>query len=309
MSTAEQSTLLPAGIGAALANDLGVLMLVLLGCVAVLMIGLGIYAVRTGRIATASRAWLIGGGLILPISILTVIFVRATTASHVMAPGLAADVLHVTVTARQWWWEIRYAGGLSQPSVTLANELHLPVGRTVLVELTSDDVIHSFWVPSLAGKMDMLPGRVTRLVMEPTREGVFRGQCAEFCGLQHATMAFLVVVESAGEFQRWLTRQALPALPPADPVLLQGQRSFFAAGCQRCHTVRGTPAAGRWGPDLTHVGSRRSLGAGLVDNHLGTMGAWIAGSQDLKPGNLMPPETSLSGRDFRALAAWLSSLQ
>lgn len=191
----------------------------------------------------------------------------------------------------------------------LANEIYVPVGRAVEIALKSDNVIHSFWVPALAGKVDMIPGRTTRIVVQAREPGVYRGQCAEYCGIQHSWMAFYVVAVPEEEYRKWLARQAAPAPEPADAVLRKGREAFFSGGCGACHTVRGTTAAGTLGPDLTHVGGRRSIAAGRLDNHAGTLAGWIADSQTIKPGNLMPSTTVYSGEELRAVAAWLESLQ
>jgi cytochrome c oxidase subunit 2 len=214
----------------------------------------------------------------------------------------------VQAIGRQWWWDFRYTTPEGS-AIALANELHIPVGQPVEIVLATDDVIHSFWVPALAGKVDMVPGRTNRLVMTAATTGVYRGQCAEYCGLQHALMAFVVVAQPAPQFREWLAAQARPARAPTDAFRRRGQRLFFAARCQECHAIRGTAAEGRSGPDLTHVGSRLTLGAGILDNHAGTMAGWIAGAQDLKRGNAMPSMNVFAGEDLRAVAAYLSGLK
>jgi cytochrome c oxidase subunit 2 len=240
---------------------------------------------------------------------LTALFVYSLQVGNALHTAAAPAAVRIQVTGRQWWWEVKYfPSGASQP-VVLANELHLPVGQEVAIELLSADVIHSFWVPSLAGKVDMIPGRSNQLVLRSDQPGSFRGQCAEYCGAQHALMALHVTVESVADFQRWLSREAQDATPPTDPWLAEGQALFFRGGCQRCHTVRGTAAQSTLGPDLTHVGARPSLAAGTLDNHIGTMAGWIAGAQDVKPGNFMPSLNVYTGRELRAVSAWLMSLQ
>jgi cytochrome c oxidase subunit 2 len=191
----------------------------------------------------------------------------------------------------------------------LANELRLPTGCVADITLSTGDVIHSFWVPALAGKVDMIPGHENRLIVHANREGVFRGQCAEYCGAQHAQMAFWVVVQPPEEFRRWLAHQARPAAEPTDEFLRVGRQAFFRGGCQECHAIRGTAATSTVGPDLTHVGGRLSLAAGALDNHIGAMAGWIADAQTVKPGSLMPSTRTLSGRELRAVAAYLESLQ
>jgi cytochrome c oxidase subunit 2 len=276
-----------------------------------------------------ARRWLIGGGLAFPGIVLSALLVYSLAVGGALAnyngQGVfrflldcvsdssralfttVARPLRIEVTGRQWWWQVRYIedGG----EFELANELRLPVGRPVDLVLVAGDVIHSFWVPALAGKVDMIPGRANRLRLKSDVPGVFRGNCAEYCGGQHALMGLLVVVEPEEDFARWRERQAQPAPPPADDFLALGRDAFLRADCGDCHTVRGTGAAGTSGPDLTHVGSREMLGAAVLDNHIGTLGGWIAGTQDQKPGSLMPDTRSLSGVELRALSAWLESLE
>jgi cytochrome c oxidase subunit 2 len=175
--------------------------------------------------------------------------------------------------------------------------------------LSTTDVIHSFWAPSLAGKVDMIPGRTTRLRLQTSEEGTFRALCAEYCGGQHALMALFVVTQDATEFNAWLARQRQPIAAPTDPFLKQGHDAFFKGDCHTCHTIRGTSATASDGPDLTHVGSRKSLAAGVLNNHIGTMAGWIAGPQEIKPGNKMPETPVFTGTELRALSAWLGSLQ
>lgn len=216
------------------------------------------------------------------------------------------DALAVTVRGQQWWWEFTYEGG-ARP-VETANELHIPVGQDIRLKLESPDVIHSFWVPSLAGKLDLIPGRQNVLTLHAERPGVYRGQCAEFCGLQHSHMALLVVAEDKADFDRWLASQAADAAEPATAEAVRGRDAFLRKPCAACHTVRGTPARGRTGPDLTHVGSRRQIAAGLVENSRGTMAAWIADPQTMKPGNNMPI-VPLSSEELRDISAYMESLR
>jgi cytochrome c oxidase subunit 2 len=220
---------------------------------------------------------------------------RATTA----APG--RDALRVVVTGHQWWWEIRYGG------VVTANEIHVPVGRTVVLELRSNDVIHSVWPISLSPKLDEIPGKNNSLSLRAERPGVFRGQCAEYCGHQHAKMAFLVVAEPAGSFERWLQAQREPAAPPADDLARRGQQVFLST-CALCHTVAGTPASGRAGPDLTHLAGRATIAAGTLPNTRGNLAGWILDPQAIKPGAYMPP-SQLAPPDLHAVVAYLETLR
>jgi cytochrome c oxidase subunit 2 len=192
--------------------------------------------------------------------------------------------------------------------VESANELRLPVGEPVEFRLQSPDVIHSFWIPAIGGKMDMIPGRITRLTLTPTTSGVFRGVCAEYCGTSHALMGFPVVVLEKLEFARWLMRQAEPAPVPAEPRTARGQDLFLANGCGACHTVRGTPADGVLGPDLTHVGGRLSLGAGMLPNETDDFVRWLARTAELKPGVHMPAFGMLPADELDALAVYLDGL-
>src|SRR5687767_7322663 len=227
------------------------------------VIWLAVSAIR-GRVSQhterQARLYVIGGGAILPTVVLTGLLLYGLGIMPELLAPAPAGSLKITVTGEQWWWRVRYHFS-EQSAVELANEIRLPVGEAVEFELDSPDVIHSFWIPSLGGKMDMIPGRTTRLKLRPTRSGVFRGVCAEYCGTAHALMSFFVVVEEKDEFARWLDHQAQPARPPTLDLALQGQQLFLANGCGACHAVRGTLADGVIGPDLTHVGARLSVGA------------------------------------------------
>jgi cytochrome c oxidase subunit II len=308
-----QSTLDPAAGSAAWPiEELGVVLYAGAAVILAVVCILAIAGVVAGPRRVDARRWLLVGGLVLPGILLVALFIYALGIGHALVSheGLHedSDALRIHVTGKQWWWEVRYENG-NDAGVLLANELHIPLGQPVEILLGSSDVIHSFWVPALAGKVDMIPGRTTRLVIQADRAGIYRGQCAEYCGAQHALMAFHVVAEPTAEFEAWLAHQARDAPSASDPGLQRGQELFFRTGCAACHAIRGTAAEGRLGPDLTHVGSRQSLGAGTLGNHVGTMAGWIAGTQDLKPGSLMPSSSSLTGPELRALAAWLESLE
>jgi cytochrome c oxidase subunit 2 len=251
-----------------------------------------------------STVWV--GGVFVPFVALTAVGIHglALTRSSYETPR-DPPALVIEVIGEQWWWRVRYVAS----GVESANEIHLPVGRDAELRLTTADVIHSFWVPSLAGKLDMLPGRENRLRLRADVAGVYRGQCAEYCGSAHAQMAFFVVAEAPAAIDAWLAREREPAAEPADAFAARGRDAFLAAGCGACHHVGGTPARGTLGPDLTHVGSRLSLGAGLLPNHVGTLAGWTASSEHLKPGNRMPSFTGLSGIELRALATYLEGLE
>ncbi len=228
------------------------------------------------------------------------------TTRDIGIPGEAA--LTITVRGQQWWWQVIYAD--PDPALTFqtANEIHIPVGRDVHVQLESTDVVHSFWVPSLAGKQDLVPGRTNSLLLRAERPGIYRGQCAEFCGLQHTHMAMMVIAEDPESFERWAVAQRGNSVNPGKPDAVAGQVAFIAKPCAACHTVRGTPAMGTTGPDLTHVGSRKTIAAGLLETTRGSLAAWIADPQTLKPGNNMPmvPLTSV---ELKNISAYMESLK
>ena len=216
--------------------------------------------------------------------------------------------LRLSVTGEQWWWRVRYEtpGG---EAVTSANEIRLPAGRRAELILDSPDVIHSFWVPPLGGKMDMIPGRTTRLVLEPERPGRYRGACAEYCGASHALMAFTVEVMAPAAFHDWLAAEARPAAVPQGEAARRGADLFVDVGCGACHAVRGTAAAGSIGPDLTHLAGRPTLAAGTLPMTEDALARWIADPQAVKPGALMPPFAALGEARIADLAAYLASLR
>jgi cytochrome c oxidase subunit 2 len=305
-----QSALVTAGRDAEQIADLFVVMMVGAIVIWTLVVAAAIYAIRVNRGAHSERdanLFVIGGGVALPTVVLAaLLWYGLPVLPQVMA--LAPDgAMRIRVTGKQWWWRVQYA--TPDGFVETANELRLPVGQRVEVQLTSPDVIHSFWVPSIAGKMDMIPGRITRLALEPTRTGVFRGVCAEYCGASHALMAMVVTVVDADGFQRWLDGQAGDANGPGDELSRQGQQVFVANGCAACHTIRGTDAAGRIGPDLTHIGSRSHIGAATLPNAADALVRWIRETDRVKPGVHMPAFRALTSDELAALAAYLSSLR
>jgi cytochrome c oxidase subunit 2 len=214
----------------------------------------------------------------------------------------------VRVIARQWWWELQYQADPPSQMVITANELHIPVGKPVLLELESRDVIHSFWVPALHGKRDLIPGHPSTTYLRADQPGVYRGQCAEFCGDQHARMGLLVVAEPPEVFQQWLAHARAPAPEPADEVTRRGREVFLRGPCVMCHAVSGTIAAATNGPDLTHVAGRRTLAGATVANVPGNLAGWILDAQAIKPGNHMPP-LPLPAPDLQALLAYLETLR
>jgi cytochrome c oxidase subunit 2 len=240
--------------------------------------------------------------------LLLALVVASVFTDRALARLSLVDAVNIEVTAHQWWWSARYVNGPVSDLVETANEIHVPVGRPVVVTLNSDDVIHSLWLPNLAGKRDLIPGRTSVVAFRADRPGTYRGQCAEFCGYQHALMGLLVVADPPEQFQAWLQAQRRPAAEPTDPLAKRGLAVFQAASCALCHAVQGTPAQGRRAPDLTHVASRRTLAAGTLPNTPQQLAAWIADPQQAKPGTNMPA-TPLSPEDLEALVAFLGGLK
>ena len=248
-------------------------------------------------VATAATTIILFVFLILDLSV-----GRAITAN----PG--PEALQVRVTGHQWWWDVQYRDSLPQNWATTANEIHVPVGKPVLFELRSTDVIHSLWPPNLNGKRDLIPGNENSIWFQADSAGIYRGQCAEFCGHQHAKMGFLIIAEPPDSFRAWLARQRDTAMTPADSVARRGQEVFLSSSCVMCHTIAGTPAGSRIGPDLTHLASRRTIAAGTLPNTRGNLAGWIVNPQAIKPGVRMPA-TRLDSDDLQALLTYLESLK
>jgi len=252
-------------------------------------------------------AAVVTAGAVVPFIVLTALLLATLNVLAVVLPVQTPEALTIDVRGQQWWWEFEYGGGTD--TMRTANELHIPTGRRVMLRLHAHDVIHSLWVPALHGKLDLIPGKTNVTWLQADHAGVYRGQCAEFCGIQHAQMAFLVIAQPPAEFDAWLGAQRQPALPPGDEQARRGERLFVDRGCASCHTVRGSLAFfGRLGPDLTHVASRRTLAAGALDNSRGALAGWIANPQILKPGNRMP-HTPLAVEDFHAIVHYVSALR
>jgi cytochrome c oxidase subunit II len=259
------------------------------------------------RADRGALAAVITAGIIVPFLVLTGLLLVTLNVLAVVLPVRTPDGLAIDVRGQQWWWEFEY--GDETDTVRTANELHIPTGRRVMLRLHAHDVIHSLWVPALQGKLDLVPGKTNVTWLQADHAGVYRGQCAEFCGIQHAQMAFLVIAQPPSEFDAWLRAQRQPGVPPADEQARRGERLFVDRGCASCHTVRGSLAFfGRFGPDLTHVASRRTLAAGALDNSRGALAGWIANPQILKPGNRMP-HTPLAVEDFQAIVHYVSALR
>ena len=303
-----QSVVDPAGPAAARIHDLWLLLFWVCFAIYVLVVGALAYAVarkdKNGRGSMVA----IQGATAATVLILIGFFAASLSTLNGLSPISLPGQVDIEITGHQWWWEVRYPNAVASQIVTTANEIHIPVGRPVMLKLTSQDVIHSFWVPNLQGKRDLIPSHVTATSLQADKPGVYRGQCAEFCGLQHANMAFYVVAESAELFKAWLDGQRHPAVAPGDALLQRGQQVFLNGPCILCHTIRGIDAFGQNAPDLTHLGSRRSLAAGTLPNTLGHLGGWISDPQTIKPGNHMPP-VNLDPDDVQPLLAYLESLK
>lgn len=306
-----QSALNPQGPQAAVVAEISWLLIGGAALIFIGIMGLTAYAVfarreRAGRISALRL--IVGGGIIFPAATLTALLVYSLLRTASLADESAQVPLRIEVIGEQWWWRVHYVGDDGRPDFATANEIRIPVGQPVELALASADVIHGFWVPSLAGKLDMIPGRTNRLRIMAGQPGKFRGQCTEYCGGPHAFMAFYIVADDPQTYATWTERQRQPAAAPVQKVAAQGL-DLFVAHCATCHTVRGTRAAGIRGPDLTHVGSRSTIGAGLLTNNTGSLAGWIASNQHLKPGNLMPDFRHFSGIELRALAEYLESLK
>jgi cytochrome c oxidase subunit 2 len=275
-----------------------------------LVVVLALRLPRSHWLATerGGTALIVVGCAVVPTAILgAVIGLGLPDLPALLSPGRSNEV-SIDVSASQWWWRVRYSMP-DGPPIELANEIRLPIGQRVDTRLVSADVVHSFWIPSLTDKTEMIPGRTNRLALEPTRAGIFRGACAEFCGTAHARMNFPVVVMEASAFAAWLAEQREPALPAATPLAARGQAAFMQRGCNVCHTVRGTAAAGVNGPDLTHVSSRLTLAAGTLTRNPKNLRLWIAATRHLKPDVHMPAFATLPPATLDALVAYLLHLQ
>ena len=274
--------------------------------VVLVALGVALFGPRRWRQRIGGERLVWVGGLAFPVVVLTGLLIYGLTVTARVSEAPRPGEMRVRVTGEMWWWRVAYLDDQGREVIQDANEVHIPVGQPVVFELESADVIHSFWVPRLGGKMDMIPGRRNILRLQADEPGAFGGQCAEYCGGPHALMGLVVVAHAPTDFAAWQARAALPAARNSLPA---GAAVFEASGCGACHTIRGTAANGQAGPDLTHVGSRRTLGAGILPNNQGTMAGWISDSQSIKPGNRMPAYPVLTGQQLRDVSAYLESLK
>jgi cytochrome c oxidase subunit II len=251
----------------------------------------------------------VAAAMVLTVMLLFVMMISSFITSRRIGRMNDQQALTIDVYGHQWWWEVEYPNE-HEPFriVTTANEIHVPVGTPIRIHGTSRDVIHSFWAPNIQGKRDLMPGYNTDVLMQVDQPGLWRGQCAEYCGLQHAHMSFYMVAESQTDFDNWMTMQIQPAVTPNNPQTQHGQQVFLTHACVMCHTIRGTTAGSRVGPDLTHLASRSTIAAGMLPNTIGNLGGWIMNPQSLKPGSRMPPN-QISGTDLQDLLAYLETLR
>lgn len=280
----------------------GAVMLIVLIALVVAVFGPRRWRTRLGG---SKLVWI--GGFAFPVVVLTALLIYGLGLTSHLTQEPGPGEMRVRVTGEMWWWRVAYLDDQGREAFQDANELHIPTGRPVVIELDSADVIHGFWVPRLSGKVDMIPGRRNLIRIQADAPGAYGGQCAEYCGGPHALMGFVVVAHAPAEFGAWRARQALPS--PATAQSAPGAAVFARAGCGACHAVAGTAFNGQAGPDLSHVGSRRTLGAGILPNNQGTMAGWISDSQSLKPGNRMPAYPVLTGQELRDVSGWLESLK
>lgn len=272
-------------------------------------IGIAILGSGAARLKIAGEGLVTGFGIAFPVVVLSALLIYGFVVLRAGGqPATTADTLRIAISGELWWWRVTYTDAEGN-RVETANEIHLPVGEPVVLELTSADVIHSFWAPSLAGKLDMIPGRTNRMTITATEPGVTRGQCAEYCGGAHAFMSFHVVAQAPEDFEAWFENEAAPAQAPANAAEKRGMALFLSNGCGGCHAVRGTSAEGGIGPDLTHVGSRRSLAAATLPNSAEAFAAFIVNNQHIKPENKMPAYGIFSEEQLSDLAAYLESLR
>jgi cytochrome c oxidase subunit II len=305
------STLDSRGPGAARIEGLWWLMLWISIAVMAIVLGFLVFAVVKARrieaVADHRARWgepfIVVAGVVVPAVILTAVFALSLRDMAALARPDESASMTVEVVAHDWWWEARYDGG----RIVTANEIHIPAGQPVRVELTTDDVLHSFWVPQLQAKTDTVPGRTNYTWLEADEPGRYRGQCAEFCGLQHAKMAFFVVAQDADDFEAWLDNESQPAQEPTDASAQAGREVFLNSTCSGCHAIAGTAAASDVGPDLTHLAGRDTIASGVLDNNRTNLEQFITDPQSLKPGVSMPP-TDLTSEDLQALVDYLEQL-
>jgi cytochrome c oxidase subunit II len=309
-----QSVLHSAGIQAARVESLWWVMFWVTTIVTLIVLFVLALAVRRASQAAAEAIddrrlmRVVGLAGAVTVMILIGLLVRSIVTSRAIASERIDEAMQIEVTAYQWWWAVEYQHPEAEQRVRTANELHIPVGRTVAIKLLANDVIHSFWVPSLAGKLDASPGHEAVLWLRADEAGVYRGQCAEYCGHQHAHMAFVVIAEPADQFERWIQAQRQTAHQPTTEIEQRGLKLVQQGACVMCHTIRGTAAGGRTAPDLTHISSRSTIAAGVLPRDTGHLTQWLTDPQAVKPGTRMPT-LSFRPEDRAAIVAYLEQLR
>jgi cytochrome c oxidase subunit 2 len=314
-----------AGSNAAHIRELAVFFGLLLSAIFVLVVGLALFSLtrrhrgiqqeplegthQPSDRTEASLRTAVGAATGITVLILFGLTIVSVSVGKIVSASVApAGSLNIEVTGTQWWWKVRYASDDPGRILQTANEIHIPIGRAVAIRGNSEDVIHSFWVPGLQGKRDLIPGHTTTEWLEADKPGEYRGQCAEFCGLQHAHMAFWVIAEPTERFNAWLEHQLKPAAEPMNDDTRQGQEIFLRSACVLCHAIRGTDAAAQAGPDLTHFGSRKTIAAGTLSNTKGNLAGWIADPQNIKPGTHMAT-VPIQPAEMQPLIDYLESLK
>jgi cytochrome c oxidase subunit II len=252
--------------------------------------------------------WAVGSAVAVTVITLFVILAVSVVTGKKVEGLTSKNPVTIQVNGHQWWWEVTYPNTQADQTVTTANEIHVPIHTPIVIQTNSADVIHSFWAPNITGKRDLLPGYSSAFWFQIDKPGIYHGQCAEFCGLQHAHMGFAVIAESTEEFQAWQQQQLKPANEPATPEAVRGRAVFLTHACLMCHTIRGTDAGSRFGPDLTHIASRNMIAAEMLPNTTGALAGWIIDPQRIKPGTQMAPN-ALAPDDLQALVAYLQGLQ
>ena len=273
----------------------------------VILTTLAIRGQTAWRARISNERMVFWGGIAFPVVTLSALLVYGLLLTGAVGRLSEPDALRIEVTGEQFWWRVHYPQADGQPGFATANEINIPTGRAVELVLASPDVIHSFWVPNIAGKLDMIPGQQNRMIIKASEPVVARGQCAEFCGVQHANMSLYLVARSEAEFAGWLAGQRAEAVRNGEAE--RGRSLFLAAGCGACHTIRGTAAVGTIGPDLTHLGSRRSVGIDTASMTQANIARFIRNGQHVKPGNLMPPFRVFTPADLDAVAVYLAGLR
>jgi cytochrome c oxidase subunit 2 len=307
-----QSALDPQGPAAAALAQLTWVMIFGAAAIFALVMFVACYAVYRDpdkRRRVSPTSIIVAGGVAFPVVVLSALLAYGVALTGTLRAADENDALHIRVTGHQFWWEVLYPGASAGEFVASANEIRIPVGRSVALALTSRDVVHSLWVPNLAGKVDLIPGRVTRLALRAERTGTFRGQCAEFCGADHARMALHVVALAQDEFERWLANLRSPARAPGSERLRAGRDAFVAQGCANCHAVRGVTQPQIRAPDLTHLAGREWIGAGTFRNTREHLIEWIARGDAVKPGRAMPSYAHLDAATLASIADYLDSLE